>query len=61
LLGMTRRKKERVQLNVGRQCKLAPNIGLEEFWGLHTLELVRPIPAEAGLVRGCCSWFLANS
>jgi hypothetical protein len=27
---------------------LAPNIGLEEFWGLHTLELVRPIPADAG-------------
>jgi hypothetical protein len=29
---------------------LAPNIGLEEFRGLHTLELVRPIPAQAGLV-----------
>ena len=27
---------------------LAPNIGLEELWGLHTLELVRPIPAPAG-------------
>jgi hypothetical protein len=47
------------QLDVGRQCdnriritvhesRLAPNIGLEEFWGLHTLELVRPIPAKAG-------------
>jgi hypothetical protein len=27
---------------------LAPNIGLEEFWSLHTLGLARPIPAEAG-------------
>ena len=31
------------------ESRLAPNIGLEEFWGLHTLERVRPIPAEAGL------------
>ena len=27
---------------------LTPNIGLEEFWSLHTPELVRPIPAHAG-------------
>jgi hypothetical protein len=27
---------------------LAPNIGLEEFQSLHTLELVKPIPAQAG-------------
>jgi hypothetical protein len=27
---------------------LAPNIGLEELWGLHTPELGRPIPAPAG-------------
>ena len=50
------------QLDVGRQCNnrfritvhescLAPNIGLEEFWSLHTLELVRPIPAECGYVN----------
>ena len=47
------------QPDVGRQCdnriripvhesRLAPNIGLEELWSLHTLELVRPIPAHAG-------------
>jgi hypothetical protein len=30
------------------KVSLAPNIGLEEFWSLHTLELVRPIPAHAG-------------
>ena len=30
------------------ESRLAPNIGLEEFWSLHTLELVRPIPAHAG-------------
>jgi len=30
------------------ECCLAPNIGLEELWGLHTLELVRLIPAPAG-------------
>ena len=35
------------QFTVHESC-LAPNIGLEEFWSLHTLELVRPIPAEAG-------------
>jgi hypothetical protein len=29
---------------------LTPNIGLEEFRSLHTLELVRPIPAHAGFV-----------
>ena len=34
---------------------LAPNIGLEEFRGLHTLELVRPIPADAGTWKSC--WF----
>src|ERR1700756_967242 len=36
------------QSDVGCQRMLASNIGLEEFWSLHTLELVRPIPAEAG-------------
>jgi hypothetical protein len=34
--------------SVSRFNCLAPNIGLEELWGLHTLELVRPIPAPAG-------------
>jgi hypothetical protein len=35
-------------LMLGVNKKLASNIGLEEFWSLHTLGLVRPIPAEAG-------------
>jgi len=38
----------------------APNIGLEELWGLHTLELVKPIPAQAGRMKVDGFWFLAN-
>jgi hypothetical protein len=50
-----RTREVRSQLNVGRQydnrvritvqSRLTPNIGLEGFPELHTLESVRPIPA----------------
>jgi hypothetical protein len=55
-LNRGRSRKSNVMLGVNattdsyrfKESRLAPNIGLEEFRGLHTLELVRPIPAHAG-------------
>jgi hypothetical protein len=46
MLGVKRDNRESVHGPM--KVVLTPNIGLEEFWSLHTLELVRPIPAEAG-------------
>jgi hypothetical protein len=45
MLGVNTRTGSVARFNASR---LAPNIGLEEFRGLHTLESVRPIPADAG-------------
>jgi hypothetical protein len=50
MLGVKRDNRESVHGSM--KVVLTPNIGLEELRSLHTLELVRPIPAEAGLVRG---------
>ena len=36
--------------SVSRFNCLAPNIGLEELWGLHTLELVRPSTRPGGVI-----------
>jgi hypothetical protein len=46
MLGVKRDNRESVHGPM--KVVLTPNIGLEEFWSLHTLELVRPIPAPAG-------------
>jgi hypothetical protein len=46
MLGVKRDNRESV--HGSKKVVLTPNIGLEEFWSLHTLELAKPIPAHAG-------------
>jgi len=49
------------QLNVGRQYNLAPNIGLEEFWGLHDSGVSKTHTRRSGVSETLNALVLAKS